>query len=84
MTTKCLIVNFSDCTYSVQELTDEQIADNDAYVFRINDGLFEENILICQSKRKDEDTISTRLLWLPVDATSDERNEQITSFYALN
>ena len=80
MKTKCLIVDFSDCTYSIKELTDEQIAENDAYIFRINDGQFEENIYSSQTKDRGENTISTRLLWTLVDATREDRDAQLKAF----
>ena len=73
MTTKCLIIDFSECTYSVKELTDEQIAENEAYVIRIKDGQFEENICIS----------GNRLLWTSLELTTEECYEKIKSFRLL-
>jgi ABC-type Fe3+-citrate transport system substrate-binding protein len=73
MTTKCLIIDFSECTYSVKELTDEQIANIEPNVIRINGEQFEENICIS----------GKRLLWTSLEATTEERYEKIKSFRLL-
>lgn len=80
MSEKYLVVDFAECTYSLKTLSDNEIAEMEAAVIRINDGKFEENLAASRVMDQDDNALDVKLLWAPVDATAAECAELVKKF----
>lgn len=67
MRNEYLMIDFAKCRYGITHLTDEQVADAEPSIIRINDGHFEE--CLASTVTIKDDITDVRLLWALVDAT---------------